>query len=164
MSAATPGAPGTTRVERLLAAEPDAVYGALIDAEAIACWRVPLGMSAHVHRFEAHEGGGFRVSLTYDLPGGQGKTTAHTDTYHGHFVRLVPDRLVVESLVFESDDPAMQGTMTVTTTLHACNGGGTRLVAVHEGLPPGVAPADNVRGWAEALDRLAALLERADDR
>lgn len=37
--------------------------------------------------------------------------------------------------------------------------GRTELVAVHDGLPEGVAPADNEAGWGEALARLAALVE-----
>lgn len=40
-------------------------------------------------------GGSFRISLTYDAPTGTGKSTAHTDTYHGHFAKLVPDEQVV---------------------------------------------------------------------
>jgi hypothetical protein len=48
-------------------------------------------MRSQVHAFEAREGGDFRVSLTYDLPSPSGASQEHTDTYHGHFVRLVPD-------------------------------------------------------------------------
>jgi len=51
---------------------------------------VPSGMTSQVHEFEAREGGSFRISLTHDAATGTGKTTAHTDTYHGHFVKLVP--------------------------------------------------------------------------
>ena len=52
---------------------------------------VPTGMTSHVHAFDAREGGAFRISLAYDAPTGTGKTTAHTDTYHGRFVKLVTD-------------------------------------------------------------------------
>jgi hypothetical protein len=41
------------------------------------------------------EGGSFRISLTYDAPTGTGKTSAQTDTFHGRFVKLVPDEQVV---------------------------------------------------------------------
>jgi len=68
------------------------VYRALYDAEAIATWRVPTGMTSHVHEFDTREGGSFRISLTYAAPTGIGKTAAHTDIYHGHFVKLVPRR------------------------------------------------------------------------
>ncbi len=71
------------------------VYRALLDARAVATWKVPTGMPSHVHAFDAREGGCFRVSLTYDEPTGTGKTTAHTDTYHGHFVKLVPNHCAV---------------------------------------------------------------------
>jgi hypothetical protein len=35
----------------------------------------------------------------------RGKTTAHTDTYHGRFVKLVQDERVVEVVEFETMDP-----------------------------------------------------------
>lgn len=115
-------------------------------------------MSSVVHEFDAREGGAFRVSLTYDLPTGTGKTTAHTDTYHGHFRRLIPDEEVVEVLEFETDDPGLGGEMTITTTLADADGG-TEVVMTHEGLPDGVASDDNELGTRMALDHLAALVE-----
>jgi uncharacterized protein YndB with AHSA1/START domain len=134
------------------------VYNALIDANAVATWMVPTGMTSHVHQFEAREGGAFRISLTYDAPTGTGKTTAHTDTYHGRFVSLVPNERVVEALEFETSDPRMQGEMTVTFTLADVDGG-TELVAVHDGLPPGLSAADNETGWRMSLGKLAKLVE-----
>ena len=149
----------TTRVSRHLRAPRAAVYRALLDPDAVARWRVPDGMTCEVHEWDAREGGTLRVSLSYDEPGPQGKTTAHTDTYRGRFVRLVPGELVVEADVFETGDPAMQGAMTSTIAL-ADAGDGTELTAVHEGVPDGVRPEDNELGWRMALDRLAALVER----
>ena len=81
----------STRVSRHIHAPRAKVYQTLIDAQAVATWMVPDGMTSYVHTFEAHEGGAFRISLTYDVSSGTGKTTAHTDTYHGHFVKLVPN-------------------------------------------------------------------------
>ena len=149
----------TTRVSRHVRAPRAAVYRALLDPAAVARWKVPEGMTCRVHEYDAREGGTLRVSLTYDEPGPHGKTTAHTDTYRGRFVRLVPGELVVEVDVFETDDPALQGEMTSTITLADADGG-TELAAVHEGVPDGVAPADNELGWRIALDRLAELVER----
>ena len=60
------------------------------------------------------EGGTFRISLTYDLPTTTGKTDSQTDSFHGTFVRLVPDAEVVQVVEFETDDPAMAGEMTIT--------------------------------------------------
>jgi uncharacterized protein YndB with AHSA1/START domain len=111
-----------------------------------------------VHSFDGREGGTYRISLTYDAPTGAGKTTAQTDTYHGRFVELVPDERVVEVVEFETTAPALRGEMTITTTLADADGG-TEILAVHEGLPPGLSTADNEVGWREALERLAALVE-----
>ncbi|MDL2074981.1 SRPBCC domain-containing protein [Streptomyces sp. GXMU-J15] len=149
----------TTRVTGHVNAERAAVYRALLDADAVRRWRVPDGMTARVHRFEPRVGGAFRVSLTYDLPTGTGKTESNTDTYHGHFTELVPGERVVEELEFESPDPAMRGTMTMTTTLTDAEGGGTDVVMVHEGLPDAVPAADNETGTRMALARLAELVE-----
>jgi uncharacterized protein YndB with AHSA1/START domain len=148
----------STRITRHINAPRAKVYHALVDARAVATWMVPSGMTSHVHAFDAREGGAFRISLTYAAPTGTGKTTAHTDTYHGRFVRLVPNEQVVEVMEFETSDPAMQGEMTVAITLSDARGG-TDVVGVHDGLPPGVSPADNETGWRMALDKLAALVE-----
>jgi uncharacterized protein YndB with AHSA1/START domain len=118
---------------------------------------VPAGMSGHVHEFDAREGGSFRISLTYDSPAA-GKSGPHTDTYHGHFVKLVPDEQVVEAFEFETADPGLRGQMTMTTTLTDA-GGGTDVLVVHEGVPDRVPAADNEMGMRMALANLAKLVE-----
>jgi uncharacterized protein YndB with AHSA1/START domain len=147
-----------TRISRRMNAPRPKVYRALLDARAVATWMVPTGMTSHVHAFDPREGGAFRISLTYDAPTGAGKTTAHTDTYHGRFIELVPDEKVVEVVEFETADPAMQGEMTITMTLADADGG-TELLAVHDRLPPGLSPADNEAGWRSSLAKLAAVVE-----
>ena len=148
-----------TEVRRHLRAAPERVYRALTTADDVVRWKVPHGMTSQVHHFEGDEGGTFRISLTYEATDRQGKTSSSSDTYHGRFDRLVPNRLVVEVDEFESDDPAFAGEMTITVTLAEAAGGGTDLHALHEGLPPGVSMGDNELGWSQSLDRLAALVE-----
>jgi uncharacterized protein YndB with AHSA1/START domain len=118
-------------------------------------------MTCQVHEFDAREGGSFRISLTYDEPTGTGKTRSHTDTYHGRFVKLVPDEEVVEVNEFETADPALRGEMTVAITLADARGG-TELHAVHDKLPHGLSPRDNEIGWRMALAKLAALVEQGE--
>jgi uncharacterized protein YndB with AHSA1/START domain len=118
-------------------------------------------MTCHVHEFDAREGGSIRISLTYNAPTGTGKTNAHTDTYHGSFVKLVPNEQVIEVDEFETANPTLRGEMTVTITLTDADDG-TDILAVHEGLPPGVSAADNETGWRMALAKLAALVEAND--
>ena len=146
----------TTRIRRRIHAPRAEVFRLLLDRDAIPKWRVPAGMSCIVHSLDPREGGTFRVSLTYESRAESGKTTSHTDTYHGHFAEIVENEKVVEVIEFETVDPALQGAMTITTVLSDA-ADGTELVAVHEHLPPGLSPADNEIGWQQSLGKLAAL-------
>lgn len=149
-----------TWTSREIRASRGRVYRALLDPEAVARWRFPEGMTCVVHSFEPREGGAFRVSLTYCAPTDAGKTSSQTDTYAGHFARLVPDREVVEVIEFETADPELAGEMTMTTVLGDA-AGGTEVTVHHEGIPPGVSVEANELGTRMALDNLAALLERS---
>jgi len=60
----------STRIRQHLNAPRAIVYRALLDARAVATWKVPTGMTSHVHVFDPREGGLFRISLTYDAPTG----------------------------------------------------------------------------------------------
>jgi uncharacterized protein YndB with AHSA1/START domain len=134
------------------------VYRTLLDADALQDWMVPDGMTSQVHSFDAREGGTFRISLTYDMPTTAGKTSPQTDSFHGRFAQLVPDTEVVQVVEFETDDPAMQGEMTITYRLADADGG-TDLTGLHENVPPGVSPADNELGWSMSIDKLARRVE-----
>lgn len=147
-----------TRLSRHIRAPRSLVYRTLLDGDAVQQWMVPDGMTSQVHSFDGREGGTFRISLTYDLPTTAGKSDAQTDSFHGRFVTLVPDTEVVEVVEFETDDPTMQGEMTITYSLADADGG-TNLTGVHENLPPGVSPADNELGWSMSIDKLARLVE-----
>jgi uncharacterized protein YndB with AHSA1/START domain len=115
-------------------------------------------MSSDIHEFDACEGGSFRISLTYDAPGSAGKSASQTDTYHGHFAKLVADEQVVEVFEFETADPGLRGTMTMTTTLTDAEGS-TDVLVMHDGIPDSVPTADNEAGTRMALANLAALVE-----
>lgn len=145
----------STRATAHLNAPRPRVYAALIDPAAIVRWKVPREMTCEVLEFD---GESFRISLTYDEPTRAGKTSGHTDTYRGRFTELVQDEKVVEVDEFETTEPNLTGAMTITIALTDAEGG-TDLVAVHEGLPAGVAPEDNEAGWRESLVRLAELVE-----
>lgn len=55
----------STRISRHVDAPRAAVYRALLDPRAIPKWKVPDGMTCHVHAFDARERGSFRISLTW---------------------------------------------------------------------------------------------------
>jgi len=150
----------STVVTRRVAAPRSVVYAALLDPVAVARWRVPEGMVGEVHELDARVGGRLRMSLTYDVPSAAGKTGGATDTYVGTYVELLPGERVVEEVAFESDDPALTGTITMTTTLRDASGGsgGTDVEIRMDGVPDGVPPEQNELGTRMALDALARLV------
>ena len=60
----------STRISRHVNRPRAHIYRALLDAQAVATWMVPSGMTSHVHKFDARVGSSFRNSLTYDAPTG----------------------------------------------------------------------------------------------
>jgi uncharacterized protein YndB with AHSA1/START domain len=107
----------TTRIHKHINSPRGRVYQAIVDPAAVAQWMAPDGMAVQVHAFDAREGGSLRVSLVYDTPDAEGKSGPRTDTYHGHFVRLVPEERVEEVIEFETSDPSLQGEMRLVISL-----------------------------------------------
>jgi uncharacterized protein YndB with AHSA1/START domain len=150
----------TDSASRMIAASPLAVYDALVDPDARALWLPPAGMSGRFEWFDLRPGGGYRLVLTYaDAAAAPGKATADTDVVEARFVELVPGERVVEAVDFESDDPALAGTMTMTWDLAATEEG-TRVDIRADNVPPGISAEDHAVGLASSLANLADYLAR----
>lgn len=149
----------TTRITKRIDAPPSRVYQTIIDPEAVQRWMVPDDMTSRVHSFDAREGGTFRISLTYDDPSVAGKTEGSTDTFEGRFIKLIPDREIVQVVEFETDAPDVVGEMTIIYSLAEDDQGATLLTGIHENLPPGVSPEANELGWQVSIDKLTQLVE-----
>lgn len=151
---------GGTRVSRYIAASPGAIYRAFVDPADLVRWLPPRGMKAEVHAFDARPGGAYRMTLTYVEAGHAtaGKTSRDADVVQGRFLELVPGRRIVQLVVFESDDPAFAGEMTVTWAL-ADAPGGTQVTVQCENEPPGIRPEDHEAGIRSSLENLAAFVE-----
>jgi uncharacterized protein YndB with AHSA1/START domain len=151
--------PNTTRVSRIINASREVLYRACLDPAAVAAWRRPASMKAHVHAFDAREGGVFRIALTYQSPehAREGKTSDHVDIFQGRFIELIPYEKIVERITFEARDPKFAGEMTITTSFTDA-GEGTRITILCEDIPPGVRPEDNEMGCEESLRNLAAFV------
>ncbi|WP_374652064.1 SRPBCC domain-containing protein [Rhizorhabdus sp.] len=143
---------------RIIIATPRAIFRAHIDPEVLFKWRPPKGMQARLHEFSARPGGGYRMELTYADGGGKGKSTANSDIVRVRFAELIPDDKIVEEAVFESDEPANAGTMTITTTLAPVTGG-TKVTVTAENVPAGISEKDHRKGMESSLRNLALLLE-----
>ena len=145
---------------RVIRAEPRAVYDAFLDADALAAWLPPDGMTGRVHALDATVGGGYEMSLYYapDETRFVGKTAAREDRVHVRFVALEPPRRIVEAVRFVSDDPAFAGEMRITITLTPVSGG-TEVAMTFDDLPPGLRPEDNDAGARASLAQLARRFE-----
>ena len=147
-----------TQLTQYIEAPVEKVYQAFVSADAVRIWMVPDDMTSQVHVFDAREDGQFRISLTYNAQDAAGKTSGNTDTYHGRFVKLVPNKQIVQIMEFESPDPGMRGEMTATFNLIS-KGRGTEVYALHENLPPSLPPEANELGWRLSLKKLARFVE-----
>ncbi|MDF9874288.1 MULTISPECIES: SRPBCC family protein [Streptomyces] len=149
----------TDRAVRMVAASPAAVYEALLDRESLEAWLPPEGMRGRVERWDPRTGGGFRMALIYvDAAGAPGKTTDATDVVDIGFAELVPSERVVQRAVFEADDPAYAGTMTMTWHLVGSDEG-TEVTVTAVDVPPGIGQADHEAGIASSLANLASYVE-----
>ena len=144
----------------MIAAQPERVWAALVNPEALMAWLPPGGMTGRFERFDARPGGSYRMVLTYsDASGAPGKATAESDIVEARFVDIVPGERVVQAVDFVSDDPAYAGTMTMTWEVAAVQAG-TRVDIVAEDVPDGISAEDHAAGLASSLTNLATYLER----
>lgn len=151
----------TDRAGRVIAASPEAVYGALLDRKSLEAWLPPDGMSGRIERWDPRPGGGFRMTLTYlDAAGSPGKSSDATDVVDVEFADLAPSERLVTRAVFEADDPAFAGTMTMTWHL-APAGDGTEVTVTATGVPPGIDQTVHEAGIASSLANLASYVEGA---
>jgi uncharacterized protein YndB with AHSA1/START domain len=114
--------PSTDRLHRVLAAKPDKVYRAFIEADAIAKWLPPNGFTCTVEHLDTKAGGTFRMAF-------RNFTTGASHSFGGKYVELVPGERVRYTDKF--DDPNLPGEMQVTVTLKQVSVG-TELNIVQE--------------------------------
>ncbi len=156
--------PRTDSSSRVVAAPVDRTFAALVDPEALAVWLPPSGMSGRFEHFDGRPGGSYRMVLRYDDPAtAAGKATADSDVVEARFVAIVPDDRVVQAVDFVSDDPAFSGTMTMTWSVVAADGG-TRVEIRADDVPEGISAADHAEGITSSLENLAAYLAESADR
>jgi uncharacterized protein YndB with AHSA1/START domain len=141
--------PNTIRIHRVLRAEPEKVYRAFLDPEAMAKWLPPNGFTGKVHEMDAKVGGSYKMSFT-NFSNGQ------SHSFGGKYLELVPHERICHTDKF--DDPNMPGEMQVAITLKEVSCG-TELNIVQEGVPDVIPPEMCYLGWQESLILLAKLVE-----
>jgi uncharacterized protein YndB with AHSA1/START domain len=151
----------TDTASLVIAAQPDAIYRAFSDPDALMAWLPPGNMVGRALEYDFREGGRYRIELTYDeaAPPGAGKTTERTDISSGRFLSLKPGKRIVQSVEFESADASFAGEMVTTWTFESL-GEGTRATITAENVPSGVSKADHDAGLRSSLENLARYLGR----
>ena len=139
----------TVRLHRVIAAKPEKIYRAFVDADAKARWLPPNGFTGKVHSMEVKVGGKYRMSFT-------NFTTGKSTSFSGEYRELVPNERLRYTDVF--DDPNLPGEMQVTVTLKQVLVG-TELNIVQEGVPAVIPLEACYLGWQESLLNLARLVE-----
>jgi uncharacterized protein YndB with AHSA1/START domain len=140
---------GTIRLHRVLQANPERIYRAFLDADAMAKWLPPYGFTCKVHHLDAKIGGTYQMSFTNFTTGG-----GHT--FGGEYRELVPFERIRYTDRF--DDPNLPGEMQTTVTLKPVSCG-TELNVVQEGVPEAIPVEMCYLGWQESLAQLAKLVE-----
>jgi len=140
---------GTVRLHRVIRADPERVYRAFLDADAMAKWLPPYGFTCRVRHMEAKVGGTFKMSFT-------NFTTGHGHSFGGEYRELVPHERIRYSERF--DDANLSGEMDTTVSIRRVSSG-TELNIVQEGIPEAIPLEMCYLGWQESLAQLAHLVE-----
>ena len=77
------------RLHRVLRTQPERVYRAFLEAEAMSKWLPPYGFTCQVHHLDARVGGTFRMSFKNFA-----SSHAHAHAFGGEYVELVENALV----------------------------------------------------------------------
>lgn len=136
-------------LHRVLKANPEKVYRAFSDPNALASWIPPYGFLGIVHHLDFRVGGSYKMSFI-------NFSTGNGHSFGGDYLELKPNEFIKHTDQF--DDPNLPGEMTVSVwfTKVSC---GTELKIIQEGIPSVIPPEMCYLGWQESLDKLMKLVE-----
>ncbi|WP_435158827.1 SRPBCC domain-containing protein [Haladaptatus sp. DFWS20] len=141
-------------------ASPEAIYQAFAEPGAMERWLPPGNMTGEMLHFDFREGSTYRMRLTYkDQQAGQGKTSEAFDEMEVRLPRLEPNHRIEQEVLFESDDPAFEGTMRMVWTFEPADSG-TIVTVRAENVPAGIQPENHEAGMKSTLDNLTAFVEQ----
>ncbi|MBB5700968.1 uncharacterized protein YndB with AHSA1/START domain [Ochrobactrum daejeonense] len=141
--------PSTIHLHRVIAAKPEKLFRAFVEADAIASWLPPYGFVCTVHELDARAGGKHRMSF-------RNFTTGASHSFGGTYVEFVPGERLVYTDSF--DDPNLPGEMKVTITFKGVSVG-TEIRIEQQGVPDIIPAEVCYLGWQDSLHKLARLVE-----
>ncbi|AYN20046.1 SRPBCC family protein [Alcaligenes aquatilis] len=141
--------PNTIHLHRVITTQPDKLYRAFLEPDAVASWLPPFGFLCTVHELDAKVGGRHRMSF-------RNFTTGNSHAFGGTYLELLPGERIVYTDRFE--DPNVPDEMRVTVRLKAVSVG-TELHIEQEGVPDMIPAEACYLGWQDSLFKLAKLVE-----
>lgn len=137
----------TLVLTRICDAPRSLVFKAWTEREHLMRWWGPRGFTVTFCEMDLRPGGGWRISMR--SPEGR------EDRQRGIFREITPPERLVFTYAFE-DAAGIIGHETLVTVTFAEHEGKTKLTVNHAVFETVAVRNDHVRGWGEALDRLAA--------
>jgi uncharacterized protein YndB with AHSA1/START domain len=136
-------------LHRVFTANPEKVFKAFTDADAMASWLPPYGFVCKVHSMDVQIGGKYKMSFT-------NFGTGSSHSFGGEYLEIKPNELL--KYTDEFDDPNLPGQMITTIALRKviC---GTEIIATQEGIPDAIPAEMCYLGWQESLEKLKKLVE-----
>jgi len=141
--------PVTVRVQRVMPAVPDVVFGEWLDVESLADWMCPRPSRCVAITVEPHVGGKLRFDVDHDASG-------TTVLIIGHFLEIDRPRLLRFTWSNSNwPDPTMASVVNVTFEPH---GDGETLMEIEHSLLPAHERDNFHNGWALTAEQLATVL------
>jgi uncharacterized protein YndB with AHSA1/START domain len=134
----------TLHLKKTLAAPPERVFTACVEADQLAEWWGPAGFTVPTLQLDVREGGRYRITM--QPPEGE--------AFHlrGEFREIEAPRRLVYTFVWEEPDPDDQETLVALT--FEPSGEGTGLVLDHGPFKTDGRYELHRAGWTETLERL----------
>ena len=136
-------------LHKVIKANPEKIYRAFTEANALSAWLPPYGFLCVVHQLEAKVGGSYKMSFT-------NFSTGNGHSFGGKYLEIDPNNFLKYTDKF--DDPNLPGEMITSVWLKKVLGG-TDLKIVQEGIPSAIPVEMCYLGWQDSLEKLTKLVE-----
>jgi uncharacterized protein YndB with AHSA1/START domain len=136
-------------LHKVIKANPEKIYRAFTEANALSAWLPPYGFLCVVHQLEAKVGGSYKMSFT-------NFSTGNGHSFGGKYLEMDPNKFLKYTDKF--DDPNLPGEIITSVWLTKVSAG-TELKVIQEGIPSVITADMSYLGWQESLEKLAKLVE-----
>jgi len=133
----------------VLKANPEKVFRAFSDPNALSWWIPPYGFLCGVHHMEFKTGGSYNMSFI-------NFSTGNGHSFGGKYLVIKQNEFIKHTDEF--DDPNLPGEMITSVWLKKVSCG-TELSIIQENIPPVIPTEMCYLGWQESLDKLKKLVE-----